>query len=166
MLQNKVDEMLQSYRECAARCAHLEREIPELKRLVDELKTEIVDDEVKTTSVLSDMPKGNATSDPTGKLGMKLATGFMPTRITEIEAEIAEKEAELQSILPTKIFVEAWLSGLNDRERFVVERKQLDGCYWRILIDEFHAKFRELYSKRALQYIYEVAMEKIYRIAK
>lgn len=165
MTREQVDLMLSEYREKSARCAHLEQEVKQLEKLVEELKRTIIDDEVKTTSVLSDMPKGTMTSDPTGRLGILLAEGFEPKRIREIEIEIEEKKREVRNIEPTVIFVRAWLSGLNDREKFLIESKVIDNNYWRIVIDGYQERFGEAYSKQGLKNITCLALEKIYRIA-
>jgi len=165
LTREQVDLMLSSYREKAARCEHLEKEIPELENMLKDCMTSIIDDEVKTTSVLSDMPKGSITSDPTGRLGMLLAEGYKPERVRELELEIYQKKIELQSISPCVIFVDAWLSGLNPRERFLIERKVIDSSYWRNVIDDYTEKFGETYSKQGLRNVLMAALEKIYRIA-
>ena len=165
MQQKRVDEMLRSFNETVARCVHLEHEIPTLKKLVKSLRETLLEDEISTTSVLSDMPHGTIISNPTERLGLKIASGYVSEDILDLEKEIREKEIELEELRPNVIYVETWMRGLNEREKFLVERKQIAGEFWRVIADEFRERFGAEYSKNGLKNIYTSAMEKIYRIA-
>lgn len=158
--------MLGNYREYAARVAFLEKEIPQLEKLVAELKHSIVDDEVNITQVISDMPHGSGISDPTGRLGAMIAEGFTPQRIVEIEQEISRKKSELDFKQPTVVFVDAWLMGLNARERFLIQRKVIDNDMWRNIIYDFSTTYGEHYSKEGLKRILDNGLTKIFEIAK
>ena len=164
MTEKRIFEMLANYREHAARVAFLEKEIPELEKLINDCKSSIVSDEVNITQVISDMPRGGMTSDPTGRLGAMLAEGFVPQRIREIEAELAEKKNEFSQKRITVVFVEAWLSGLSRRERFLVTAKDIDGETWTEIVDDYEREF-EPKCEKTLRRKYDTAIDKIKQIA-
>lgn len=157
--------MLACYRENLARKQHLECIIPELEKELVRMNREIVDDEVHITQVFSDMPRGGNTSDPTAKVAMLLASGYKPERFSDMENEIAERKAELESKRITVILVQAWLEGLNPREKFVIIRKMIDGALWRNVQTDFQIEFGEYYSKDGLKRVTKRALAKIYAIA-
>jgi hypothetical protein len=166
MQRDRIVEMLNNYREHAARCEYLEAQIPELERLAKNLRAHIVDDEISITQVISDMPRGTAISDPTGRLGMLLASGYIPDDIKKLEQEIQEKKDELKHKSITVVFVNAWLKGLTDRERFIVQKKAIDGAYWSELIYACENEYGIHYSKAGLRKMYAAAIDKICELAR
>lgn len=165
MTIEQVDECLAHYREYKARCEFLENEIRELKAVLEDMKSSIVEDNVSITQAITGMPHGTSVSDPTGKLGILIADGFLPPFIKDCERDIAAKEKELRFKRPVTIFVEAWLITLNKRERFVIENKTIGGMFWRDLVVIFKNEFGEEYSRQGLKKIRDNAMSKIYHIA-
>lgn len=167
MLTNRdqVMQRLVNLREDRARCEYLRMEIPRLQRTIDSLREEIVDNEVHITQTLSDMPHGSGTSDPTGRLGLKLAGGYEPAYIREIELEIAQKRAELEHKEVCVWCIETGLKCLTDKERFLVEHKYVRGDFWRNIIEDFNNSFGEVYvSKEPLKRTIERALETIERV--
>lgn len=164
MQKEAVIQMLTNYREDLARCQYLEREIPQLERLVDELRSTMIEDSVSITQVISDMPRGTSVSDPTGRLGMLFASGYVPDHIREVEDEIKIKKREMGNKLITVTLVDSALDGLSDREKYVIEKKYIEGAFWRELISSYRDKFDMLYSKSALKKISETAIKKMCRI--
>ena len=164
MQKEAVKQMLQSYREDKARCQYLENEIPQLEHMADVLKTEMVDDAVSITQVISDMPRGTSISDPTGRLGALFAAGYTPDHIKQVEQQIRAKRRELKSKLITVTFVDSALTGLTDRERFVVRSKYIDGMFWREIGEAFEQRFSLPYGRTSLKRISEEALTKICRI--
>ena len=164
MRKEAVKQMLQSYREDKARCQYLENEIPQLEKMADTLRKEMVDDAVSITQVISDMPRGTSVSDPTGKLGALFAAGYVPDHIRQVETQIRAKRRELSRKQITVTLVDSALTGLTDRERFVVERKFIDGMFWRELIEAYRGTFAMHYSKSAMKKITDTALDKMSRI--
>lgn len=164
MQREAVKQMLTSYREDKARCQYLEHEIPQLERLVQSLRTTMVEDSVSITQVISDMPRGTSISDPTGKLGTLFASGYVPDHIRKVEEEIARKRQEMANKLITVTLVDSGLTGLSDREQFVIRKKLIDGVFWRELIPEYKERFDMLYSKTALKNLLNTGIEKMCRI--
>lgn len=164
MQKEAVKQMLQSYREDKARCQYLENEIPQLEHMADVLKTEMVDDAVNITQVISDMPRGTSVSDPTGRLGALFAAGYTPDHIRQVEAQIRAKRRELASRQITVVLVDSAMGGLTDRERFVVKSKYIDGMFWREIGEAYEKKFSLPYGKTSLKRISDDALDKICRI--
>lgn len=148
MNHDRVMECLAKYREYSARCSYLQMEIPRLEALVQQLRNDIVDNEVHITQVISDMPRGSSTSDPTGKLAAKLANGYEPGYIEEIEEEIRQKKAELKHKDVVVWSVETALKSLTPKERFLVEHKYIQEDFWRNIVDGFNSSFNEGYNNK------------------
>ena len=165
MQPERVDEMLANYREYAARVAYLSEAVKQTERLCASLHQNVVEDSISITQVISDMPRGTAISDPTGRLGSMLAEGYVPEHIRQAEADLESMKLEIRSKENVVVFVEAWLKGLSDRERFVIEHKVIAGMYWREMIPIYKREFGDEYSKQGLKRIKAKALEKIYRIA-
>ncbi len=165
MQPEMVDQCLANYREYSARCSFLEHEIHELRSLADRLRSTAVEDAVTINQVMNGMPHGTDLSDPTGRIAIRFADGYVPDYIVEIENEIRQKEGELRYKTATIVFVEAWLKVLNKRERFVIENKTIGGMFWRDLISAYKSEFGEEYSKQGLKKVRDRAVAKIYKVA-
>lgn len=165
MQKESVDLMLGNYREYTARCEFLEQEIRELERIAADLRRTMITDALSGSQNLSGMPHGTSVSSPTERIAIKFADGYVPDYIVDIEKEIASKKDELCRKTPTVVFVTAWLKGLSEKERFVIESKTIGGAFWRELIYAYQQRFGEVYSKQGLKKIRDRALEKIYRIA-
>ena len=134
MQKESVDLMLGNYREYTARCEFLEQEIQELERIAADLRRTMMTDALSGSQNLSGMPHGTSVSSPTERIAIKFADGYVPDYIVDIEKEIASKKDELRRKTPTVVFVTAWLKGLSEKERFVIESKTIGGAFWRELI--------------------------------
>ncbi len=166
MRKESVDLMLGNYRKYAARCEFLEQEIQVLERIAAGLRQTMIADALSGSQNLSGMPHGTAVGNPVERIAIKFADGYVPDYIVDIEKEIQRKKEELRRKTPTVVFVTAWLKGLSEKERFVIENKTLGGAFWREMIDAYHQRFGEVYSKQGLKKIRDRALEKIYQIAK
>lgn len=165
MLPERVDEMLKSYRECIGRCGHLEYEIQERRDMIESLRKTMVEDSVLGAQPMSGMPRGGKLSDPTARIGAAVADGCMTDDMKFLQKEIDELEYELRKRKIVVHFVAAWLDGLNEKERWIIEKQVIDGAYWREVIFSYKAKFGDEYSKDGLKRIKKNALNKIYRIA-
>ena len=166
MTREKVDEMLKAYRFEVGRCGHLEAEISQLEKAIQQA-TATLDEDVTAAKPqqLSGMPHGSTVGSPTERLGIMLASGWIPDEIREMQDELKETRQEYERRYFTVMFVTAWLNGLPERERWIVEHQVIDGEYWKEVIAKFNAAFREDASKDSLKRLKQRAMEKIYRMA-
>lgn len=147
----QVDAMLLVYKEYASRCKLLEERKRFLEADIDFYSNLRAEDVVQTTAPLSGMPRGGTTSDPTGRIGIMLADGDGAGKIPGLRRELRQVEMELREKQPTVVFVDALLIALNDRERFVVEGKAINGLTWRQLENLFKVAFGEAYSQQGLK---------------
>lgn len=166
MQKETVDEMLRNYREYSARCLYLECCIRDIEDKLRSIRKTMVPDAISITAKYTDMPgaKGRV-SDPTASVASRFADGYQPEAVRELEAELARMQDELRDKTPTTVFVEIWLNALNDKERFVIERKMIDGLFWREIAAEFGERFGARYSSISLKRMRIIALEKIYKIS-
>lgn len=166
MMPEKAYTMLKSYKEYLGRCEYL-------KLLIDDLKTDAelwsahATDELPIMGGqnLDGMPRGNAVGNPTERLGILLADGYKPAALAELEQKIADYELELRMKSIAVHFVDAWLSGLTEKERTIVKMQVIDQSCWREVVAAYKEKFGDEYSKEGLKRIRDRALEKIYIMA-
>lgn len=167
MLPEQVDECFRNYKEYSARCEFLFHEIEDMKKTVDKMKQQAIDDAVSIASpALTGMPHGHSISKPTENVAVKFADGYVPQHIADAEEEIRQKHEEYRAKYSTVLFVEAWMKALNARENLIVRGKLIDGLFWRELVTMYRNAFGEEYTKHGLKRILDAALEKIYRVAK
>ena len=119
MTIERVDEMLKTYRFEVGRCGHLEKDMELLRREIERDKASIVSDLVGPgAQEITDMPRGTTVGNPTEKYGLMLASGWIPEEIREKEARLGELLAEYEERKETVDYVQSWLSGLSERERW------------------------------------------------
>ena len=148
MTRENVEKYLKEYRENSARCQYLTREIERLQKTVLELRAAIVSDQINITQVISDMTRVSGTSDPTGILGSKLADGFEPAYIEEIEEEIRLKQLELKYKDVIVWSVETALKSLTPKERWLIDHKYIQEDFWRNIVEGFNDEFKEGYNNK------------------
>lgn len=166
MLPEKADQMLRDYKVFLGRCKYLSALIPELKAEAAALRDNAVNDLISVSSQnLDGMPHGTSVGNPTERIAIILADGYTSEGVIELEKQITAYEAELRDKLITVRFVEAWLDGLSEKERWIVHRQVIEGAYWREIVHEYRTKYSEEYTKDGLKRIRDAALEKIHRMA-
>ena len=158
--------MLASYRECLGRVLHLEQRIKELGQALDDYRKHAVEDAAGIGSQNMDgMPRGTKVGQPTERIAIALADGWVPDEIRSMENELRKAQSEYNEKATVVVFVDAWLHGLTERERWIVERQVIDNCTWREVTTMFLRDFGESRTKDGLKYIKDRALQKIYRMA-
>lgn len=166
MTRERVDAILRGYRFDLGRCGHLALEIQDLEAKYNTEKGDMVHALVSPKpQQLTDMPRGTAIGNPTEKFGLMLASGYSSEEMREIEIQIIAKTDEYKERRGRVLYVQEWLSGLNDRERWMVEQQVIDGVYWKDVGVQYAAKFGENVSKDTLKRLRDRAMEKVYAMA-
>lgn len=166
MLPDRVDEMLRNYREYLGRVLHLERYIVELKQEIEKNKAEALVEAASPGSPNMDgMPHGTIVSQPTERIALQFASGNWPEFVQESMAKLKEAEDEYNEKVGTVIFVDAWLKGLTERERWIIEKQVIDKAPWREVTAMFYREFDSVRSKEGLKYIRDKALQKIYKMA-
>ena len=167
MTKERVMEMLKTYRFELGRCGHLQAEIAALNLKYKQTEHDLTIAMVSPgAQVLSDMPRGTSVGNPTERYAMRLVEGLHDADLKEIEEKIAALEAEHQERSTTVMYVQSWLSGLAERERWVVEAQVIDGVFWRDVCSRYRQHFEEDCSKDTLKRYRDRALDKIYEMAK
>lgn len=165
MLPEQVDEMLKNYREYTGRCRFIDLEIQRLEREIEKRKRDAVQDLVLPGRSLDGMPRGNRIVSPTESAGMRLADGYVPEDVPLLQEQIKRLKREREEKSMTLHFVDAWLSGLNDKERWVIDKHVLQNIPWRETELLYSKVYGEFISKYTLKRVQKNGMEKIYSFA-
>lgn len=166
MDQNQVNELLRNHKLAVGRCGHLAAELASLEREIErETRTMVEDVASVGAQNLTGMPKGNAVGNPTERIGIKLADGWKSERLLDLEEKWLKVKAEYEKIQTAVSYVNAWLNGLTDRERWIVEKQVIDAEYWKVILIRYREEFEEFTSKDTLKRLKARAMEKIYEMA-
>lgn len=162
MTLDRVDEYLKTYRHEVGRCGHLRQEIEALKADIWRAKENLVSDLVGPgAQEITDMPRGTTVGNPTERYGVMLADGWVTEEIQEMQNKLGELEAELETRQKTVDYVESWLAGLPERERWMIEMQVIDGIIWREILTMYPEKFGEYRSKDTLKRIRDKALDMI-----
>lgn len=166
MTPERVDEMLKSYRYEVGRCGHLQAEIAMIKRDIEREQAALAHDLVGPgAQVITDMPRGTSVGNPTEKYGAMLADGWVSDELRLKQAKLAALESEYEERHKTVAYVESWLCGLPERERWIIEMQVMDAVIWREIIAKYPATFGEYRSKDTLKRLRDRALEMVYDMA-
>ena len=172
MTREQVDALILGYHEMVGRCGHIGAEIARLEQDIQRVREEFERDAAApSVSRIDGMPRGTALPDPTQRIALMLADGeayqksdayrrecALRSEIAALERERAEKRLHIQ-------YVDSWLNGLADRERWVIERHLIDGDIWHDIITPFNRRYDDDVTKDRLKRIQQKALEKIYGMA-
>lgn len=165
MTSEKALQMLTEYRECLARGEYLIQLLEIKENQLAAARKAMLADAISISPKLSDMPRAQSTGDPTSMVALKFADGFVPDEVREIEADIRSIKVEINQRNVVVSCVNAWLNGLSEKERWIVEKHVIDGSYWRDITYEYSKRYGDSYTKEGLKRIKKAALTKIYRIA-
>ena len=166
MSPSKVDSMLKEYRLFVGRCGHLATEIARLEQQIQYERSQIAEDLASISPApMNGMPHGSGVTNPTEKSGLMLASGYTPPHIVEMERELSKLRQEYNEKHLIVLFVGAWLKGLTDKERWIVEQQVIDAIFWKEVVSRFRVAFGEDCSKDSLKRLKQRALEKIYKMA-
>ena len=160
-----VSEALSMHLERLARCEFLENEVKILREMLEVAEREMVDDAVSLSQELTGMPHGTSISDPTGKLGLKLACGFESWNVKQIREEIERLQGEYNTLRYWVAFVRAWLKCLTDKERMLIELKYIQKLSWDEIINAYQRAYGQKYGKSGMKVLVQKSIEKVYKIA-
>ena len=172
MTHEQVNAALKEYRATIGHCGHLEAEIRRLRRAIRSVREGFARDLADPpVSRLDGAPRATTPSNPTERIALTLAEGSAFARsdagaqVKRIEAQIAALASELESGRLQVQYVDSWLSGLPERERWVIERHVIEGEIWHDVIASFNARFGDDISRDRLKRLQQRALERIYAIA-
>ena len=134
MQTEKIIELLEEYNRNRSRHAYLEVAILELSEQIDKAKSQLLVNEVMRSAEMDGMPKGNAVTSQVENLAVRIADGWTPDYIKEMEKEKAELIQEKESLRRKIAYVDAWLMALNDKQKWVIDQHIICGKSWAELI--------------------------------
>lgn len=165
MRTDRVDDMLNTYREYVGRCGHLETAIELMELQITLAKTESIEEMALKTNPYGEHIRGSGISDPTSRIGIAIAENDYPIYIHEMESQVREMQDELKQKQIVILFVDAWLKGLPEREQWLIKQQMIDKVSWRQVCYLYAKQYGEEYSKEGLRRIRSVALQKIYEFA-
>lgn len=172
MDREHVDELLRDYRDNLGRCGHLKVEIRRNDQRAARVKEAFRRGAAGPgVSRLTGVPRGSTPGDPTASLGLLLAGDEIPPdspegrEIARLALENARLAAELDVRQTQVDFVNSWLEGLTDRERWVIEHHIIDREIWYDVMIAFNSRYTDDVSKDRLKRLQSRALERIYAIA-
>ena len=162
----KVDDALKNYIADKARAAHLALEIAEVERRIKTAISSLAGDEAgPRAQVISDMPHGTKVGNPTEELALKLASGWLPPEIKEMQKELESMTAEYGKITGRVQFVDSWLSALTEREGWIILHQYAQAETWHNVMADYQKIWGDYISKETLKRMRGSAFKKVYRTA-
>lgn len=165
MDRSTVDIILRDYKLNLGRQGHLSNAVEELKGMIKKARSRMIDEAALHGQVYSDMPHGTDVGQPTERIAIKFADGYVPEFVEQMEKELEANENELDLVTRRIVYAEAWVKGLQDKERFVIQNQVIEAFTWKEVIAKYRATYGYEYSKDTLKNIKAKAMEKIYKFA-
>ena len=161
-----VDETLKCYMDDKARTAHLALEIDELERRVNtSVKNLAADEASPKAQVITDMPHGTGTTNPTAEIAIKIASGWLPPEIREMKSELEAQKMEYNRLASNVRYVEAWMMSLTERENWVLQHQFMRQEFWRDVLEDYTRAFGGYATKETLKRLRAVGLKKIYQTA-
>lgn len=162
----KVDEAIKTYVSDKARAEHLALEIDELDKRIKMAVTHLAEDEASPKAQkITDMPHGTSVGKPTEELAVKLASGWLPPEVKEMQSEMKSFQFEYSDLMLKVRFVDAWMGALTDRENWILRHQVMRNEFWRDVLDDYSKQFGGYATKETLKRLRANAFKQIYGIA-
>ena len=173
MTRTQVNEALLNYRAAQGRRGHVEAEIRRIQREIRAVRERLSRNMASApVSRLVGAPRSTTTAgSPTERLGLALADGRCwasdeaRAALQPLEDALARLEREREANRLLAQYVESWLTGLPERERWVIERHIIEGEIWHEVIPQFKTRFGDEVSRDRLKRMQQRALERIYAMA-
>lgn len=166
MTHETVVHMIEAYKQNVGRVEHLENLVGVYGLQLKRMEGHEADMLAGGAQVITGMPHGSTTGDPTSRMGLMLADGYVPEMMADLIAELEAARAELREKRPSVVFVNAWLKGLTDKERWMIEGKMISGKSWEEMRAEHVRRYLVQCSKATLKRLKVTALEKIFEMAR
>lgn len=167
MTEEVINEYLTQYKTMVGRCGHLRVAIPLLENELNRISHQAAADLATRggSQNLDGMPHGTTVGNPTEKLGLLLASGYREDEMDKLQVQIWELERELSTKSAAIKMVDAWMSGLPSRQRWMIERQCFDALTYAQIIPLYKIQFGDECSKDTLKRIRDRALKRIYEMA-
>lgn len=166
MKPERAEEMLREYKGCVGRCGYLKKAIPEAEADIATWERSLAADLANSGGVNMDgMPHGTAVGKPTERMALALAAGYEPGDLKEAKERLTDMIRELREKEMVVVFVEAWLSGLTEREKWLIEQLYFEQQTYAYIISSLRSKHEVNTSKDGVRRMKKAALEKIFEMA-
>lgn len=164
-----VELMIRKYKYCEARSKTLAVLIEEARKRLDEEQKmapqEMYQEALKAQNYDA-TTHGNLPGNPVEDLVIKYESGYIPLYIREIGTDIRMMEDEMRECQQVCRLVEAWLSALKVRERYIIEHHMINGESWTEIIRDLEKQDDTGFdlTPQSMRRMQKAALQKIYEI--
>ena len=165
MEQEAVLRMIRDYNACKAKAVQLEGELDILESQAEHAKAVEMAESALHGQNLDGMPHAQGAGDPTGNLVARYLDGYQPRYLRDLDDDIRGRKAALREMRIICRTVDAWMTCLNDRERFILSEHVIKGNFWGEVVRLYEQQWG-IITKEALKKAQKRALERIYEIAR
>lgn len=158
MTQEQIEGMLKEYKQCVGSVAILEIRLKDAVQNADMVRNTIIENIAYPPTYLSGMPRSGKIADPAANLAVNICESKIFSHFDRQERELQKELSMKRAVICT---VEALLSGLREKERWIVERHSIEGAYWREVEVDYRMRYGEAYTRAALKRIKRQAILKM-----
>lgn len=164
MTPEQVDKMLADYNRCRSRATHIQNQLAIMERQLEMEKARAMEEDALHAQSYDPTPQGNGPGNPTESLVLRYLSGYMPKYIKDLQEDADKVRDELYEAEMVIKFVDGWMIGLTEREKFVILHHVISSETWVEVLDQYEAKFGP-FGKEGLRKIKKRALNKIYEAA-
>ena len=157
--------MLRDYNANKARLAHLELAANELRAAIEKEELNILRNEALRTPDSDGMPKGNAITSTVENIAIKVADGWTPEYLEEMKQELTMMVTEKSNLSRNIAYVDAWLSGLNEKQAWVIRNHIIQDYSWYELMVKWRKEFDSPTSRNTLKRLKDTALETMQKVS-
>lgn len=166
MTEETVNTLLEGYRSNLARYECLAMTAETHRRQLEAEERNALANDAMHAQQYDGMPHGNKISRPVEDLVLRHTSGQVSEQIKLWRAEEAEMRAEMMELKRRIRYVDAWLNGLSDKERLVMEEVYIKGYTMPEVAYHSHKLFLNPVTVGTVRGIKRQALKKIYDIAR
>ncbi len=167
MLAERAERMLADYQRCKGRKEYLEQAIPELEKEIERWKTKLAEEASSLGSPNMDgMPHGTTVGNPTERIALMLIGGYEPIGMQQAEAELQDMREELREARLNVVFVEAWMKGLTEKERWLIDHLYFEGLTYNETARDYTVKWDSPISRDGIRRMRKITVQKIASMAR
>lgn len=163
----KVDATLKAYKTDYGMYLHKSVEASRLNQRLARAHHDLIDDlSAVQAQVITDMPRGgNKTNSKVEEAAVKVADGWMTEEMRELTKQVEVLNRELDRLQETVEYVQAWLAGLTEREKWIIVHQFINEETWDNVMSDYQRLFGRCLSKDTLKRLKARALERIYEAA-
>jgi len=159
MTRAEIENELRSYPQHKARLALLQVRAVEIEHEIIEARGKLDDPSGVGAQVLDGMPHAHSNASVVERQAERIEK--VDDKIYALQWELNDVQAEAFRVGCQVKRVEAWLSGLTERERMVVEGFYIDGLFLSMVRRRYEDEYRTTLSQRYVKKIKSCALEKM-----